>query len=125
MAWLREYAERELGSRGEVDEVVLIGSLARGDWSARSDADLVVIVDRAQERAPFRGQRYAPPGKMAVPVDIFVYTREEARRWSPRLRAEVAQGIVLHRRGVAQPANEVGDDRAEPSPQGDVGESSA
>ena len=110
MAWLREYAERELGSRGEVDEVVLIGSLARGDWSARSDADLVVIVDRAQERAPFRGQRYAPPGKAAVPVDILVYTREEARGWSPRFRAEVEQGILLHRRGGVEPAIEVGDD---------------
>ena len=99
MAWLREHAERDLGARGEVAEVVLIGSLARDDWSARSDADLVVIVDRAPERAPFRSQHYAPRGRVPVPVDIFVYTPEEARAWSPRFRAEVEQGLLLYRRG--------------------------
>ncbi len=102
MAWLREYAERELASRPEVEEVRLIGSLARGDWSARSDADLVVIVDRAAERAPFRSPPYAPHGKVPVSVDIFVYTREEAQGWSPRFGAEVGQGVVLYRRGDGQ-----------------------
>ena len=104
MTRLREYAERELASRGEVREAILIGSLARDDWSARSDADLVVIVDGASDRGPFRSQRYAPSGKMPVPVDILVYTREEAQEWSPRFRAEVERGVVLYRRGGAQPA---------------------
>lgn len=98
MARLREHAERELGRRAEVREVVLIGSLARGDWSARSDADLVVLVDRAGERPGLRGPDYAPSGKFPVSVDAFVYTPEEADSWSPRFRAEVEHGQVLYRR---------------------------
>ena len=104
LARLREYAESELGSRSEVREVVLIGSLARGNWSARSDADLVVIVDGAPERGPFRSQRHAPRQKVGVAVDVFVYTPQEARAWSPRFRTEVEHGVVLYRRGEAGPA---------------------
>ncbi len=103
MAWLREYAKRDLAARPEVEEVRLIGSLARDDWSARSDADLVVLVDRASDRPAFRSQRYAPSGKVPVPVDILVYTREEAQGWRPRFRAEVDRGTVLYRRGDAEP----------------------
>lgn len=95
---LREYVRRELAPRPEVREVVLIGSLARGDWAARSDADVVVVVDGAAERPPFRSADYAPRGAVAVPVDVFVYTAEEARAWRPRFRGEVERGVVLHRR---------------------------
>ena len=101
MARLRTYAEGELGSRSEVCEAILIGSLARGDWSARSDADLVVIVDELREPGPFRSQRYAPRAKVGVPVDVFVYTPQEARAWSQRYRAEVERGVVLYRRADA------------------------
>lgn len=83
-----------------MQEVVLIGSLARGDWSARSDADVVVLVDRAEEPGPFRGPAYAPARDVGVPVDVFVYTSEEAAAWRPRYRREVELGLVLYRRPV-------------------------
>ena len=95
---LRDYAQHELAQRSEVGEVILIGSLARGDWSARSDADIVVVVDTARERGPFRGSDYAPSSSVGVPVDILVYTPEEAAAWSPRFRAEVERGVLLYRR---------------------------
>jgi predicted nucleotidyltransferase len=95
---LRDYAQCELTPRPEVREVVLIGSLARGDWSARSDADVVVIVDVARERGPFRGSEYAPAKSVGVAVDVLVYTPEEAAAWSPRFKAEVARGVILYRR---------------------------
>lgn len=98
MARLRDHAQRELARRPEVRQVVLIGSLARGDWSARSDADLVVVVDRAPERSGLRGPGYAPSGEFPVSVDAFVYTSQEADRWSPRFRAEVENGQILYRR---------------------------
>ncbi len=98
MTRLREYADRVLAARPEVRAVVLIGSLARGDWSARSDADLVVLVDRASERPGLRGPDYAPTGPFPVSVDVFVYTAEEAQSWSSRFRAEVERGEVLYRR---------------------------
>jgi predicted nucleotidyltransferase len=98
MARLRSYAEDQLGSRPEVREVTLVGSLARDDWSARSDADLVLIVDSADDRGPLRGARYAPRDPLPVPVDIRVYTPHERLGWSPRFRSEVEHGVVLLRR---------------------------
>jgi predicted nucleotidyltransferase len=100
---LEEYARRELASRAEVREVVLIGSLARGDWSARSDADVVVVVDGSDRSWRDRLPDYAPRESVGVPVDVLVYTREEAAGWSPRFRAEVDRGIVLYRRSDAGP----------------------
>jgi predicted nucleotidyltransferase len=59
MAGLRRFAA-ELGARPEVREVVLIGSLAKGTWSARSDADVVILVDWAEGPSAFRGPDYFP-----------------------------------------------------------------
>lgn len=101
MAQVRAYAVDELAPRAEVREAVLIGSLARGDWSARSDADVVVIVDRDEGRGALRGAAYAPRGPLSVAVDVLVYTPEEAAAWSARFRAEVERGVVLYRRPPA------------------------
>jgi predicted nucleotidyltransferase len=95
---LHDYVELELTPRPEVNEVVLIGSLARGDWSARSDAEIVVMVDTVRERGPFRGSDYAPSTSVGVPVDILVFTPEDAGAWSPRFGAEVDGGVLLYRR---------------------------
>lgn len=93
---LRAFATEELGARPEVREVVLIGSLARGDWSARSDADLVVIVDSAKEPGWDRAPAYTPHD-VGVATDVLVYTVEEAVEWRPRFRAEVERGVTLYR----------------------------
>jgi predicted nucleotidyltransferase len=98
---LGRYAREQLGARPELERVVLIGSLARGDWSARSDADLVLLVDAAEAPGPFRSPGYAPAASPGVPVDLFVYTPEERSSWSPRFRREVERGIVLYERGGA------------------------
>lgn len=95
---LRAYACEELARRPEVQRVVLIGSLARGDWSARSDADIVIVVTDAAEPGAFRGSAYLPSGSVGAPVDILVYTEAEVATWSPRFRAEVEHGIVLYAR---------------------------
>lgn len=97
IARLRDWAREQLARRPEVREVVLIGSLARGDWSARSDADVVVLVDRADAPGPFRSPDYAPVESVGVGVDLLVYTPEETVAWSPRFRDEVERGIVLYR----------------------------
>jgi uncharacterized protein len=97
MRALRAYGS-ELSSRPEVREVVLIGSLARGDWSARSDADVVVIVDDAAERFQDRSPGYTPSRSVGVSVDVFVYTSEERAGWGDRFDREVEHGVVLYRR---------------------------
>lgn len=96
---LKRYAEEELAARPEVREAVLIGSLARDDWSARSDGDLVLVVDEASEPGPFRGSEYRPRQPVGVDVDVFVYTAEEMRQLRPRMRGEVERGVTLYRRG--------------------------
>jgi uncharacterized protein len=96
MAALERYARDELSARPEVREVILIGSLARGDWSARSDADVVVIVDRTGRPGPFRSPDYAPRQPLGVPVDVLVYTPQERKSWPPRFRREVERGLRLY-----------------------------
>jgi predicted nucleotidyltransferase len=98
---LKEYARGEVAQRSEVREVILVGSLARGDWSARSDADLVIVVDRSDTPWRSRAEAYLPSRRVGVPVDVLVYTADEAAAWSPRFRGEVERGIVLYRRQEA------------------------
>lgn len=88
----------ELAPRPEVREVVLFGSLARGDWSVRSDADVVVVIDESGEPFHRRSGSYMPRGTVGIGVDLFVYTADETSAWGPRFRAEIDGGIVLHRR---------------------------
>jgi hypothetical protein len=77
-ARLRDWAQ-SLRSRPEVLRVVLFGSFARGDATARSDADVVVILRDSplqfHERIP-----YYRPRRVGVCVDVFPYTLDEARR---------------------------------------------
>lgn len=98
VARLRAYAQRELAQRPEVRRAVLIGSLARGDWSARSDADVVVIVDRSELPFRMRSPDYQPRRSPGVAVDLLVYTEEERASWGPRFGAEVERGLVLFER---------------------------
>lgn len=92
------WAGGELARRPEVKRVILIGSLARGDWSARSDADVVIVVTAATGPGAFRGSAYLPSTSVGAPVDVLVYTEPEETAWSPRFKAEVEQGIVLYDR---------------------------
>jgi predicted nucleotidyltransferase len=98
---LRQHAA-DLGARPEVREVILVGSLVHETWSAGSDADLVVVVDRDDDPAPFRGPKYTPTG-IGVGVDVRVYTPAEAAGWSSRFRSEVERGLVLYRRDGPAP----------------------
>ena len=65
----------------EIEEVHLFGSLARGDMTPRSDADLLVILREASDPPRDRIPRYLPD-HTPVPVDVFPFTRAEieARR---------------------------------------------
>lgn len=94
---------RDLGQRDEnVLAVVLFGSLARGDYTAASDADVLVIL----RDSPLRFDERIPtfiPSYVGIGVDVFPYTLEEVKRalaegWGVA-RVALTEGMVLFQRG--------------------------
>lgn len=102
--WLdREGAVRELEARArrlkaerpEVERVVLFGSLAAGTAVPGSDADVLLLVREASQPWYLRGTPYEPYfADLGLPVDLFVYTPEEAQR-VPLARQALSHGRAL------------------------------
>lgn len=59
--------------------VVLFGSFARGDQTASSDADLIIILRSSEKRFDERIPDFLPSG-MGIGVDVFPYTKKEAKK---------------------------------------------
>ena len=82
----------------EIEQVILFGSLSRGEAVPGSDADLLLILQ--DSNLPFlkRGVRYRPEG-VGIGVDVFAYTRSELDAMLSSGNTFVAQalreGIVL------------------------------
>jgi predicted nucleotidyltransferase len=95
-------------TRAGVLEVWLFGSLARGDATARSDADLLIVVDhddrRPMDRAPEFLRLLEGLGR---PVDVVVVTAAEWRaRAGSRFHDEISTwGIRLHPADPASPCD--------------------
>ncbi len=96
MGELRDYARRALekGARA----VILIGSLARGDHTAFSDADVVVVADDVPRRCMDRSPRFMDPS-LSVDLEPRVYTTGEllamARRGAGVVGEIVRHGVLL------------------------------
>lgn len=78
LARLADWAGR-IGEDPGVLAVVLFGSLARGDATAASDADVLIILRDSPVDFVERLVQYKPVG-LGVSVEVFPYTLEEARR---------------------------------------------
>ncbi len=87
---LRAYARRciEKGAKA----VILIGSLARGDYTAFSDADIVIVSDNVEPRPIDRIKEFIDP---TLPIDIEprVYTTQELLRMAKEKRKLVREII--------------------------------
>jgi predicted nucleotidyltransferase len=87
-----------LAGRSDVRRVVVFGSMARGDPSAKSDLDLLIVQATEQRFLDRLDQMY----RLLVPqvaCDILVYTPEEFERLqkeSPFVARVVREGRVLH-----------------------------
>ncbi len=92
MEKLKDYAKKcvEKGARA----VLLIGSLARGDYTAFSDADVVIVVDKAPPRAVDRIKDFID-SSMPLDVEPRVYTLEELRRLAMQ-RSKIVEEIVRY-----------------------------
>jgi predicted nucleotidyltransferase len=67
---------RELGRDENVLAVVLFGSIARGDHTAASDADVLIVLRASQLRFDERIPAFMPSG-IGIGVDVFPYTLDE------------------------------------------------
>jgi predicted nucleotidyltransferase len=104
LARLAEAARRLVRERPEVSEVLLFGSLARGDARPGSDADLLIVVSDSASAFLDRAAQYLGAfSNVGVGCDVIVYTEAEARRLrgegSALLRATETEGLLLARRG--------------------------
>lgn len=79
LARLQQWAQSVGEGDPNVLTVVLFGSFARGDYTAASDADILIILQesslRFDERIPLYRHR-----RVGVVVDVFPYTLAEARQ---------------------------------------------
>jgi len=93
---------RELGEQDEnVLAVVLFGSLARGDHTAASDADVLIILRESTLRFDERIPAFMP-SDIGVGVDVFPYTLDEikmalAEGWGVA-RIALKEGVFLFKR---------------------------
>lgn len=76
----------------EILRVLLIGSLARGDWTADSDADLVVVVDR-EFLGLLERSRYQIHSS-AIPTDTLVYSRAEFEALAADPRSLLSESLA-------------------------------
>lgn len=78
---LTECASKVVDENPSVKKVLLFGSLARGDYTPHSDADVIVILyeddRRIVDRIPEFLKAFLPA---PVPVDVFPYTEAELDR---------------------------------------------
>ncbi len=75
---LRNSAQRARDAHPEVVEVYLFGSLARGDYTGTSDADVLVVLHHTSETDPIRRVlTFMPYFDVPCGVDLLIYTRAE------------------------------------------------
>jgi len=103
LAALHERAERLCRERPEIEEILLFGSFARGDFTPESDVDLLVIVERSDTPFLLRADPYRDVFA-DLPFDVFpvVYTRGEVdqmqRQGNGFLRSALEHTIPLYQR---------------------------
>jgi hypothetical protein len=93
------YAARLLAQHPEVEEIVVFGSFAEGNWAPGSDLDVFIVL-AGSPRPIWDRIPGLLPGAFPVGVDLFPYTRDEiaARTPSPLLDA-VARSRWRYARG--------------------------
>lgn len=82
----------------EIEQVLLFGSLARGEAVPGSDADLLIILSSASRPFMERIPHYLPT-RLPLGVDVFPYTRDEIDRMLAEgnhfMQQAVKEGIEL------------------------------
>lgn len=92
---LRALARKVRSDDSTVESVVLFGSLATGNCTPRSDADILIVLSRSNRRFVDRiGDFLIKFIDAPVATDIFPYTHEELDR-TPFAQRALSTGIRL------------------------------
>jgi predicted nucleotidyltransferase len=75
-AAVRDWAEKILKERKDVQKIGYFGSYARGDWGVGSDLDIVVILDSSDKPMERRAADWSTKD-LPVPSDLLIYTIDE------------------------------------------------
>ena len=91
---LRNWLRTVLPHHPEIIQVGYFGSYAKGNWGVGSDLDLLIIVESSGQPFERRSADFDLT-HLPVPVDLFVYTREEWQKLSRQGRwSQIAQEII-------------------------------
>lgn len=98
IAKLKEWA-KGFSKNKNVVAVVLFGSLAKGEATPASDADILILLKESKLRFDERIPQFIPTG-VGISVEVFPYTLEEFRSLldnkSPLAEEVSKNGIVLY-----------------------------
>lgn len=98
MRKLKEEAKLLKERHPEIEEIILFGSIARGDFGYKSDADILIILKKSEfERYFDRIPKYLADFDVPIPVDIFPYTKEEIERMKKKglVKRALEEGVKL------------------------------
>ena len=98
---LRELKELSLTlkkERKDVISIILFGSLAKGNYTGGSDADIIIIVKHSKKdlvERIFEFRKYFL--NCSIPVDVLVYTEEEIEKMKHEgfIDSVIKEGITL------------------------------
>lgn len=71
-----DYARRLFQTHPEVEEIVVFGSFARGNYAPGSDVDLLIVLAHSDRSFRDRIPQFLP-GRFPVGLDLFPCTKEE------------------------------------------------
>jgi predicted nucleotidyltransferase len=101
---LEEIAVQIRAKHPEVEEVVLFGSFARGDFTPRSDVDVAILLSADGEPFLQWADRFLDAfSDLSLDVNLLVYMREEMNRMlaeGNRLARAIVEGVRLGREEV-------------------------
>lgn len=89
---LRRYSQKVLNKGARV--VILIGSLARGDYTAFSDADILIISDKVPKKPMDRIKDFIDQ-TLSIDVEPRVYTTDEFLKMA-RNRGKIVEEVLKH-----------------------------
>jgi uncharacterized protein len=76
---LRNLIQEWTQQHPELEQVILFGSYARGDYFPGSDVDVLLILEKSYQSFLNRIPKFLPI-QFPVAIDIFPYTRDEVQR---------------------------------------------